>query len=479
MKQILVILDGIVAKKLLERMVQANTLDNLYDIVYTDKSLLDDDYPVNFRFYEFDSTSLFKLETLLQKIFPSEVLIVLDSKDDTIYTIKNIRHIKYNLEIIVYDPWGLDCQDDGHIYKYDSTQISANGLVERLPNIPIVAQNIGLRAGEIMEIKIPFGSSFAYRYIGSIEQIEWKIFGLYRNQKMIPIRPSLILKPEDIILVIGKPQVLMQVYSAISKNDGMFPMPFGQNIFLFIDMYIQEEDEIKDAVNESLILHKRLNNKKFIIKIARPTTLELINKIKNMALEFDNVIVEVDYYNLGFKNIIKNDIKKYNIGMMILTSTLMKFKEAIVDIFALRIPILKLATSNLSLAKKSVIFLNDVKSYEQISPVIMDISNQLKLDINVFDYDPMGGGHSSVSNRSELLKHFENLSKIFSKEVKIVSNGKNPIRELKSYNDALQILPLKKNMLKNRWLKIFSTDSDIIAYELTNINQLLIPIIEE
>ncbi|QOG12517.1 COG3400 family protein [Arcobacter sp. FWKO B] len=475
MKQILVILDGIVAKKLLERMVQANTLDNLYDIVYTDKSLISDDYPVNFRFYEFDPTSLFKLETLLGKMFPSEVLVVLDSKDDTIYTIKNIRHIKHNIEVIVYDPWGIDFKSDEHIYRYDSTQISANGLLERLPNIPVVAQNIGLRAGEIMEIKIPFGSSFAYRYIGSIEQIEWKIFGLYRNQKMIPIRPSLILKPEDIILAIGKPPVLMQVYSAISKNDGMFPMPFGQNIFLFIDMYIQEVGEILNAVNESLILHKRLNNKKLIIKIARPTTLELINKIKDMTLDYDGVIVEVDYYNLGFKNIIKQDIKKYNIGLMILTNTLMAFKEAIVDIFSLRIPILKLVgSSSLSLTKSSVVFLNDTKSYEQISPVIMDISSQLKLDIRVFDYDPVGHG-----GRGELLKHFENLSKIFSKEVKITTNGKNPIRELRHYTDSLQILPLKKDMLKNRWLKIFSTDSDIIAYEFNDINQLLIPIIEE
>jgi hypothetical protein len=474
LKQILVILDGIVAKKLLERMVQANTLDNLYDIVYTDKSLIKDDYPVNFRFYEFDPTSLFKLESLLNKTYITEALVVLDSKDDTTYTIKNLKHIKSNLEITVYDPWEIDFNGDEHIYRYDSAQISANGLLERLPNIPIVAQNIGLRAGEIMEIKIPFGSSFAYRYIGSIEQVEWKIFGLYRNQKMIPIRPSLILKPEDIILAIGKPSVLMQVYSAISKNDGMFPMPFGQNIFLFIDMYIQEVDEILTAVNETLMLHKRLNNKKLIIKIARPTTLGLINQIKDAAKDFESVIIEVDYHNLGFKNIIKQDIKKYNIGMMVLTSTLMKFKEAITDIFSLRIPILKLATSNLSTAKKSVVFLNDTKSYEQISPVIMDVSAQLKLDINVFDYDPVGN-----SGRGELLKHFENLSKIFSKEVRITTNGKNPIRELRHYEDSLQILPLKKNMLKNRWLKVFSTDSDIIAYELTNINQLLIPIIEE
>lgn len=474
MKHILLILDGIVAKKLLERMVQANKLDNLYDIVYTDKSLLQDEYPVNFKFYGFDSTSLFKLETLLNKIYPNEIMIVLDSQEDTLYTIKNIRYIKPNIQITVYDPWGIEVEDDNHIYRYDSTQISANGLLERLPNIPIVAQNIGLRTGEIMEIKIPFGSSFVYRHIGSIEQVEWKIFGLYRNQKMVQVKPSLILKPDDIILAIGKPSVLMQVYNAVSKNDGIFPMPFGQNIFLFIDFYIQKEDEIMSLVTQTLILNKRLNNRKLIIKIARPTTLELINKIKTLAKEYESVIVEVDYYNLGFKNIVKQDIKKYNIGLMVLAASLMRYKEAISDIFDLKIPILKLANDKLGLTKQSVIFLNDTKSYEQISPVIMDISTQLKLDINIFDYDP-----TAQNSREDLLKHFENLSKIFSKEVKITTNGKNPIRELAKHSDSLQILPLKKDMLANKLLKVFSTDSDIIAYELSNINQLLIPIIEE
>ena len=43
-------------------------------------------------------------------------------------------------------------------------------MVEKLPNVPVLAQNIGLKQGEIMEIRIPFGSSYAYRYIGSIEQ---------------------------------------------------------------------------------------------------------------------------------------------------------------------------------------------------------------------------------------------------------------------------------------------------------------------
>ncbi|MFX4253416.1 potassium transporter TrkA, partial [Aliarcobacter butzleri] len=71
------------------------------------------------------------------------------------------------------------------------------GMVERLPNIPVLAQKIGLKQGEIMEIRVPFGSSYAYRSIGTIEQKQWRIFGLYRNQKMIEINPTLVLKPND------------------------------------------------------------------------------------------------------------------------------------------------------------------------------------------------------------------------------------------------------------------------------------------
>ena len=53
---------------------------------------------------------------------------------------------------------------------YKGIDVLANGMVERLPNVPVLAQNIGLKQGEIMEIKIPFGSSYAYRSIDSIEQ---------------------------------------------------------------------------------------------------------------------------------------------------------------------------------------------------------------------------------------------------------------------------------------------------------------------
>ena len=36
---------------------------------------------------------------------------------------------------------------------YKGIDVLANGMVERLPNVPVLAQNIGLKQGEIMEIK--------------------------------------------------------------------------------------------------------------------------------------------------------------------------------------------------------------------------------------------------------------------------------------------------------------------------------------
>eukprot|EP01028_Stygiella_incarcerata_P006389 TRINITY_DN2608_c0_g1_i3.p1 TRINITY_DN2608_c0_g1~~TRINITY_DN2608_c0_g1_i3.p1 ORF type:complete len:221 (-),score=0.87 TRINITY_DN2608_c0_g1_i3:48-623(-) len=188
------------------------------------EAIIPEKRPSNFTFFKFDPTSKSKLAMVLDKDIHAQALIALNSKDEMLNVIKNIKEEKPKMQMSILDYWGIDLSDQ-HINIYKGIDVLANGMVERLPNIPVVAQNIGLKQGEIMEIRIPFGSSYAYRYIGSIEQREWKIFGLYRKQQMIKIKPSLIIKPNDVILVIGKPEVLMQVYNAIGKTQGQFPMP--------------------------------------------------------------------------------------------------------------------------------------------------------------------------------------------------------------------------------------------------------------
>jgi hypothetical protein len=459
----------------MQRIVEANTVDNNYDVIYMNDLILPVQKPSNFTFYKFDPTSKSKLSMVLDKNIHTEVLIALNSKDEMLSVIKNIKEHTKNLQMTILDYWGIKINDP-LVRIYRGIEVLANGMVEKLPNIPVLAQNIGLRQGEIMEIRIPFGSSYAFRYIGSIEQKEWKIFGLYRNQKMITIKPSLVLKPNDVILVIGKPDVLMQVYNVIGKTQGQFPMPFGKNIYLYLDLYLQDDESVKKAIDEAKYLNQKLKNNLLIVRVTRPTNVQIMEYIKDELKHFPSIIPLIDYSNKGFNKIIKEDFRKNNIGMIMLTSEMFRKKDDIRIILDLKIPILKFGKENLKAVKRTVIVLNDTNSYEQISPIVFDISSQLKIKTKIFDLDPVG----DKDGKSTLIDHFENLAKIFNEKIEVVTSAQNPIRELKKEKDMLQLLPLKEKMFNKKYLfRFLYTNSDFIAFNSNKYNQLLIPIVEE
>ncbi len=474
MKKILVILDGIVAKKLMQRIIESNTGENSYDVIYMNDAIIPTQNSSNITFYKFDPTSEFKLKMILEKNIHSEVFIALNSKEELLNVIKNIKLIKKNLQIIALDYWGIDI-DDPYVSIYRGIDILANGMVERLPNVPVLAQNIGMKEGEIMEVKIPFGSSYAYRYIGSIEQKDWKIFGLYRHQQLVNIKASLILKPNDIILIIGKPKVLMQIYNVIIRSEGQFPMPFGVNAYLYLDLYLQDQYRVIQIVQEAKYLNQQLKNKNLIVRITRPTTATLMNLIKNELKGINSIIIQIDYHNIGMQKLIKNDINTFDIGLLILGYEIFKNKKKSKVLINFKVPVFKLGHELLVKTKFTSIIVNDVKSYEQISPIIFDISSQLKTKTKIFDMHPL----EKDENIYKLLDHFENLAKIFNQKIEIISNQKNPIRYLSKQKNILQIMPLKKDMFKKRFFfKFFYTNSDLISFDMSKDNQLLIPIVE-
>ncbi len=98
---------------------------------------------------------------------------------------------------------------NSHLHSsLNAKKMLANQLYNNLPNVPIVAQNVGLGESEIMEVLIPFGSAFAYRHIGSIAQRKWRIIGVYRNKKLIMPNSATMIRPQDTILIIGRPQCI-------------------------------------------------------------------------------------------------------------------------------------------------------------------------------------------------------------------------------------------------------------------------------
>jgi len=473
MKKVLIIVDGHIAAGLLTRLVQQDTSHSVYDIVYTNDSIIPKKYSDNFTFYKFDATSYSKLDFVMKKVLHHETLVVLGNKIDTVSVVDNILKIRPGNHFRVYNAWNIEFNNK-HIRNFDAVGILSNALIEQLPNVPVVAQNVGLRQGEIMEVNIPFGSSYAYRYIGSISQKKWKIFALYRNGKLVNVKPTLILKPNDIILIIGDPKVLLQVYSSMSKSHGHFPLPFGRNVYSYIDMYIQDDEDIKNCIIKAIYLHERLNSNKLIIKIVRATTVESLNKIKDKIKDIKTAQIEFDYTSYEQDNILKLDKKRFDAGIVVLSRILLDDKNISAQAQALKIAIFKATSSPLSKVKQTTVVLNNNKEYEQISPTIFDITSQLKHNLYLINSDPIGD-----QNRDTLVEHFKNLSGIYNQNIKLNENNKNPISEIRKNQNTLQILPLKEEMFSKRYFEFFSTNSDLISYDFKYINQILIPIIEE
>jgi hypothetical protein len=211
-----------------------------------------------------------------------------------------------------------------------------------------------------------------------------------------------------------------------------------------------------------------------VIKVVNATTIASINKIKEKIKLIKDVELEFDY-SIGEKTeLLKIDKKRFDVGIIVLSRILLENKNISKQAKELKIAIFKATSMPLSKVQLTSIILNNNKEYEQISPVIFDITSQLKHKLYLIDSDPVGD-----QNRDTLVEHFKNLSEIYNQSIKVNQNNKNPINEIRRNKQTLQILPLKEEMFSKRYFEFFSTNSDLISYDFKNINQILIPIIEE
>ena len=205
MKKILIIADGILAKHFLERVMNSTSSDNSYDIVTYREKTVPDKKLENFTFYNFDPTSFEKLSPLLSRDY-YQIMIVVSKKIDAMGTYNNIRTVDKEVQVVLLDRWQLDMEDH-RLEILGSRDVLSSRFVDFLPDMPVIAQNVGLGAGEIMEIRVPIGSSYVYRHLASIVQKKWRISGIYRANSLILPRPTLMIQPNDVLLVVGDPVV--------------------------------------------------------------------------------------------------------------------------------------------------------------------------------------------------------------------------------------------------------------------------------
>lgn len=467
MKKVLIIADGILAKQFLERVMETEAGENSYTVVTYKEDTLPKKRPENFKFFEFDPTSFEKLAIVLNEEF-FQVMIILSNELDVMATYKNIRAMDAKVRIVLMDRWNLEI-DDKRVLVVNSREILASRFTDHLPNTPIIAQNIGLGIGEIMEISIPIGSSYAYRHIASIEQSKWRIAGVYRANTLLLPRPTLMLLPNDLILAIGDPQVLQSVFRSVKRELGQFPSPFGSSIYCLVDMIHMKDRMIDELLNDAFLLHSKLNSKKLHVKIINPTPSKLFEKLKSYHNHHINVMV--DYYETNPRKALRSDVEKMDIGLVVVSNAF--FQKNRQTLFNVKLPVFKIGKEGFASLQEAIVLSNDAEEIEKESSVIFDVAKQLSLDIKLYTYDP-----DEKKDKHAMIEHFETLSKLFGREIDIIHSEKNPLLKLKNKDTILQFLPFNRKVLESNLFSIFSKDLDKLHFKLSNNYQLFIPVNE-
>lgn len=286
--------------------------------------------------------------------------------------------------------------------------------------------------------------------MGSILQRKWKIAAVYRDEKQIIPTNATMIRPNDTLLVLGKPIVLDGVYKTINKRIGLFPEPFGKDLYLLLDFRYDQENALL-YLKESIYLLEKLEEKSLYVRLLYPNNFALIDEIK--ALESEHVTLSICYDDNDIKTLIEYDIHQHDIGLVLNSIQTFEADDLKETLYDLRKLVYLFGDNLLYNIKECVILMSENEKMESISTTAFDISESLSLKLTLGDFDPEG----DFESKKMIIEHYETLTNIFNMEINIEQKVANPIREIANMKDILQIAPFEKQLNTDNFMKLIST----------------------
>jgi len=469
-KNILILASGSIAKHFIEWISKKRVAENNYYVTCYKADTTPENMGKNITLIHADPTSYAKLKRIMQETHYSNVFVVMDEIEDAEYTLKNIALIDAKVRTVLVNQWENNeiGKEVENLTILHSDELIAAHLYDNLPNVPLVAQNVGLGRGEIMEIHIPYGSTFAYRHVGSILQRKWKIAAIYRDEKQILPTSATMIRPNDTILAVGKPMVLNGVYKTINERLGFFPEPFGKNIYLILDFRFDTANALM-YLNEALYLLDKLEHTSLYVRILYPNDFALLDQLK--AYESESVMISIEYNDEDIKHLVEYDIHQYDIGLIMNSIQAFEADDLNVILYDLRKLVYLFGDKLLYNIKKSVLLMGSEEKMESISTTAFDVAQSLDLSLMLADYDPEG----DFKSKNRVIEHYETLTHIFDMNIEIEQRLANPIRELSNMEQILQIAPFEAYRDSGSWMKFISTQVQDFILTSTRHPKLLVP----
>lgn len=464
MNKVLILAQGKEAKSFISKVIDNYLNVAVFDVIYKHESDIEGLVKAEgVRFYKINFSDFAELSYFMKKEY-NKIFIIVRNRFHAIKTLQKVRKFTKNASIEFVKFWDIKLEPLTNVEIFDVTEVTTNRLSDLLPNVPLYARDIGLGEGEILEVQVPFSSNFVYRNVFQMEQKNWKIAAIYRHDSLIIPNKFTIIQPNDRLIIFGEPHILKDLFNSIKKESGLFPAPYGNNIYIIIDMLQMNQVMISKLLRTAINLYKKTKIKKVIIKVINPTVEHKLEKLQR----FENIDILIDYFKSDVEKIIKEDIYNYSIGVLVVTTKF--FQKHIRFLYELKRPILKLGKESLRKCSKAGVLLSAHSNLEKISPVIFDLSAQLKLKIKFLNNDP------EANDKEDVIEHFEHLLKIYYyKNAEFVTSQNNPVKEIKKMENICFFMPFNKKIITGKTKAMFQPNVDTIYHFLDEYNQLFIP----
>jgi len=468
LNRVLILAQGQEASKFISSIAKDYINVAEFDIVYQKDSDISDEVRVDgINFYKIPFNNFVNL-SFFQKQDYSKIIVVIKNKFFALNAIKALEYfVNKNIFIEMVDFWDIEL-DNNNVNLIKLPNIINATLIDLLPNVPVFARNIGLGNEEIMEVQVPVSSGFVYRNVEILNKenrTKWRIVAIYRKDTLILPNKMTTIQPYDKLVIVGNATVLKDVYKSIKKDEGLFPAPYGNNIYLLIDRDVMNRKETSMLLKAAIHLQKKLKSKKLIIKIINPN-LHRFDKLR----KFENIEIYVDYHNTDKEKVIMQDLLKFSIGMLVIDNKF--YYENIDFLLKLKKPFLKIGKESVKKCQNSALLLRDDECVAEISPVVFDISSQLELKIKFLDFDP----ENVKKEKKEIVEYYENLAKMYYyKNVEFIIDDKNPYFEIKKMKNICFFVPFNSKIPKNKFLSFLSPNTTKIQMLLDDYNQFMIP----
>jgi len=468
MKNILILANGEMAKHFVQWVGKSRIDSNHYYITCNGDTEKVIKPTSNLSFIKEDPTSYLRLSNIMRDIEFAVVFIVMENREEGFATYRNIRLISPRLRIVFSSKWDDLYINDDYIKIININELMASSLYEELPNVPVIAKNIGLGKGEIMEVLVPFGSSYAYRHVGSVSHRKWRIVIMYRSEKQILPNSATMIKPNDRLIIAGNPTLLEEVYSSITERKRLFPEPFGKNLYLLIDLK-QNREDIYIMLKEAIYLKDHFVDSQLFIRILNKKESDILDELKKD--ESNTVHILEEYESSEIFNTIEYDTTECDIGLFLIDDKLFR-KQMQERLYLLRRPVYIFGENSIYNIDKAIILMGDEVAMETLSSSVFDICETLNLKLSLCNYDPEG----DFGEKKNIIEHYETLSNLHNFKIEIIEKRANPIREIREESNILHIAPFDKSIMNNPIANFFSLNFSRYFLSIKKHPKLLIPI---